>query len=222
MAAALAGRRLVRRHRTAARGARLCADRAAPTATWGLSRRCQRRSRRLSAPGDRRQERGHPRTLHLPASKLGPRIRRPLRRIRRAPAAGRRRAAARPRILGCPNGGPAAKSAYGGPTNVHIPSAVSPFGSQLAPAPTKPKPKPARPLAGSRRRRPRRRPPRRWSRRLCRPRLPRGGEAGQNSAPPAPEPKPKTESPPGETENASKASTPAPPEAKPEPCQDRA
>jgi hypothetical protein len=41
-----------------------------------------------------------------------------------------------------PNGGPAAKSAYGGPTNVHIPSAISPYGSQ-APVSTKPKPQPA-------------------------------------------------------------------------------
>ena len=99
--AGLAGRRFVRRHRRAARGARLRADRAAPTAPGGLSRRCPRRPGWLSAPGDRRPERGDPRTLHVSASKLRSPIRRALPRIRGAPAAGRRPVAAGPRVLGC-------------------------------------------------------------------------------------------------------------------------
>jgi hypothetical protein len=40
-----------------------------------------------------------------------------------------------------PNTSSPAKSAYGGPSNVHIPSAISPFGSPEAPSATKPKPK---------------------------------------------------------------------------------
>jgi hypothetical protein len=40
-----------------------------------------------------------------------------------------------------PNDNPAPKSAYGGPPNVHIPAAISPFGSPDAPSATKPKPK---------------------------------------------------------------------------------
>ncbi len=40
-----------------------------------------------------------------------------------------------------PDGGPAAKSAYGGPANVRIPAAISPVGSPDAPSATKPKPK---------------------------------------------------------------------------------
>jgi hypothetical protein len=39
-----------------------------------------------------------------------------------------------------PNDNPAPKSAYGGPPNVHIPAAISPFGPD-APSATKPKPK---------------------------------------------------------------------------------
>jgi hypothetical protein len=42
-----------------------------------------------------------------------------------------------------PDGGPAAKSAYGGPSNVRIPAAISPVGSPDAPSATKPKPKSA-------------------------------------------------------------------------------
>jgi hypothetical protein len=42
-----------------------------------------------------------------------------------------------------PDGGPAARSAYGGPPNVRIPAAISPVGSPDAPSATKPKPKSA-------------------------------------------------------------------------------
>ena len=42
-----------------------------------------------------------------------------------------------------PNGGPAARSAYSGPTNARIPSAISPFDLPLAPLSTKSKPKSA-------------------------------------------------------------------------------
>jgi hypothetical protein len=41
-----------------------------------------------------------------------------------------------------PNDNPAPKSAYGGPPNVQIPAAISPFGPPDAPSATKPKPKP--------------------------------------------------------------------------------
>jgi hypothetical protein len=46
-----------------------------------------------------------------------------------------------PCFSGPPAGGPAAKSAYGGAANVHIPAAVSPYGAGEAPAGTKPRPK---------------------------------------------------------------------------------
>jgi hypothetical protein len=41
-----------------------------------------------------------------------------------------------------PGGAPAAKSAYGGPANVHIPPAISPYGPEEAPAGKKPRSKP--------------------------------------------------------------------------------
>ena len=44
-----------------------------------------------------------------------------------------------------PDGGPAAKSAYGGPTGVRIPAAISPVGSPDALPATKPKPKSPKP-----------------------------------------------------------------------------
>jgi hypothetical protein len=115
-----------------------------------------------------------------------------------------------------PNGGPAAKSGYGGPTNLRIPSAVSPFGSQLAPLSTTPKPKSAAtahkiPSAKSA---PPAAPP------MVTPPLPppapREAVKPDGSAPTAPTPEPKSDSPPGEIENASTKSAPATPEGKPE------
>jgi hypothetical protein len=118
-----------------------------------------------------------------------------------------------------PNGGPAERSAYGGPANARIPSAISPYGSQLAPDSTKPKPKSAvtdrktpsaktSPAAAP----PTVTPP-------LPPPAPREAAKPDESAPPAPKPEPKTESPPGETENASTTSAPATPESKPEPAK---
>lgn len=46
-----------------------------------------------------------------------------------------------PRVPSAPSPAPAAKSAYGGPPNVHIPAAISPYDGGEAPAGTKPKPK---------------------------------------------------------------------------------
>jgi hypothetical protein len=46
-----------------------------------------------------------------------------------------------PGFSGPPAGGPAARSAYGGPANAHIPAAISPYGAGEAPAGTKPRPK---------------------------------------------------------------------------------
>jgi hypothetical protein len=48
-----------------------------------------------------------------------------------------------PGFPGAPGPAPAAKSAYGGPANVHIPAAISPYDSGAAPAGAKPKPKSA-------------------------------------------------------------------------------
>ena len=121
-----------------------------------------------------------------------------------------------PGVPVAPNGGPAAKSAYGGPTNVRIPSAISPFGPQLAPVPTKPKPKSAAtarkipsakiaPTAAP----PTVAPP-------LPPPAPREAVTPDGSAPAAPSPKPKSDSPPGEIENASTTSAPATPQGKPE------
>jgi hypothetical protein len=118
-----------------------------------------------------------------------------------------------------PNGGPAEKSAYGGPTSARIPSAISPFGSQLAPDSTKPKPKSAAtdrktpsaktsPAAAP----PTVTPP-------LPPPAPREAAKPDESAPPTPKPEPKIESPPGEIENASTTSAPAALENKPEPAK---
>lgn len=98
-----------------------------------------------------------------------------------------------PRFSDAPNGGPAAKSAYGGPTSPRIPSAISPFGSQSAPVSTRAKPKPA---ATARKTPSPAVPP------VIGPPLPAPREAAkpEESAPSAP--KPKIESPPGETEHA--------------------
>ncbi|HZZ24009.1 MAG TPA: hypothetical protein VFE60_16140 [Roseiarcus sp.] len=46
-----------------------------------------------------------------------------------------------PGFSGPHTGGPGAKSAYGGPANVHIPAAISPYGAAEAPAGTKSRPK---------------------------------------------------------------------------------
>jgi hypothetical protein len=116
-----------------------------------------------------------------------------------------------PGIAVGPSGGQPAKSADEGPTNVRIPSAVSPFGSQLAPLSAKPKPKSP---ATARKTAPASAPP------LVTPPLPPPAprEAGKpdESGPTAPNPEPKTDSPPGEIENASTTSAPATPEGKPE------
>jgi len=108
-----------------------------------------------------------------------------------------------------PNGGPAARSAYSGPTNARIPSAISPFDSPLAPLSTKSKPKSA---ATARKIPPAAVPP------VVGPPLPppapREAAKPDESAPPAP--KPKVDSPPDDRENASSARAPAAPEAKPE------
>jgi hypothetical protein len=107
----------------------------------------------------------------------------------------------------------------GGPTTARIPSAISPFGSQLAPDTTKPKPKSAAtdrktpsaktsPAAAP----PTVTPP-------LPPPAPREAAKPDPSAPPAPEPQPKIESPPGEIDNASTTSAPAAPESEPEPAK---
>jgi hypothetical protein len=110
-----------------------------------------------------------------------------------------------------PDGGPAANSPYGGPPDVRIPAAISPFGSPGAPPATKPKPK-----SNATRNNP--------------------GAASPAAVPlPPPKPtenqdsdKPKTDSPPtevesappaaleGANEDASKAGPAAPPDLKPE------
>jgi hypothetical protein len=46
-----------------------------------------------------------------------------------------------PGFSGLPAATPAAKKSYGGPANVHIPAAISPYGAEEAPAGTKPKAK---------------------------------------------------------------------------------
>jgi len=46
-----------------------------------------------------------------------------------------------PGFSGLPATAPAAKKSYGGPANVHIPAAISPYGAGEAPAGTKPKAK---------------------------------------------------------------------------------
>ena len=116
-----------------------------------------------------------------------------------------------PGIRVAPNGGPAAKSASDAPTNVPIPSAISPFGSQLAPLPTKPKPKSAiaRKIAPATTAPPAVAPP-------LPPPAPREAVKPDGSAPTAPNSEPKSDSSPGEIENASTTSKPAAPEGKPE------
>ena len=110
-----------------------------------------------------------------------------------------------------PDGGPATRSAYGGPAGVRIPAAISPVGSPDALPATKPKPKSTKPQGA--------------------------GAAAPAAAVPLPPPKPmenqdsdepKTNSPPtevesvppaapeGAKEDASKASAAAPPDLKPE------
>jgi hypothetical protein len=109
-----------------------------------------------------------------------------------------------PGFSDAPNGGPAAKSAYSGPTSARIPSAISPFGSRSAPVSTKPKPKPA---ATARKTPSPAVPP------VIGPPLPppaaREAAKSEESAPLAP--KPKIESPPGESKNASTTGAPAEP-----------
>jgi hypothetical protein len=113
-----------------------------------------------------------------------------------------------PGFSDAPNGGPTA--------NVHIPTAISPYGPQSAPASTKPKPPQSAvtarkiptaktaPAAGAP---PAVGPP-------LPPPAPREAAKPEELAPPAPKPEPKIESPPGESENASAA--PAAPEANPQ------
>jgi hypothetical protein len=129
------------------------------------------------------------------------------------PAPGVGQLSSGPGIRSAPNGRPAAASDV--PTNVRIPSAVSPFGSQLAPLSTKPKPKSAiaRKIAPATTAPPVLAPP------VLAPPLPppapREAVKPDGSAPAAPKPEPKSDSPPGEIENASTTSKPAP-EDKPE------
>jgi hypothetical protein len=114
-----------------------------------------------------------------------------------------------------PSGGPAPKSAYRGPTNLHIPSAISSYGSQPAPVSTKPKP----PAATARKIPPTNTVPVATPPMVAPPLPPPApSEAAkpEELAPPAPKPQPNIESPPGESENASSASAPAAPDAKPE------
>jgi hypothetical protein len=118
-----------------------------------------------------------------------------------------------------PNGGPAERSAYGGPTNVRIPSAISPYGSQWAPDSTKSKPKSAAT--------PRKTPSAKTSPADAPPAVtpplpppaPREAAKPDESVQPAPKPEPKIESAPGESENASTTSAPATPEGKAEPAK---
>jgi hypothetical protein len=117
-------------------------------------------------------------------------------------------------FLTMPNGGPAARSAYGGPADVRIPATISPVGPPDSLPATKPKPKSSKPQgAGA-----------------------NSGAATPAATVPLPPPKPpenqdsdkqKTNSPPTEVESApptapegaedaSKASPAAPPDLKPE------
>jgi hypothetical protein len=115
-----------------------------------------------------------------------------------------------PPVPGGLDAGPAARSAYGGPSNLHIPDAVSPYGSQQKPIGTKPKPQPV-PTA--------RKSPSPMVAPPLPPPAPREATKPEE-APPATKPEPKVESPPGESENASSApSAPLAPEARPEAAQ---
>jgi hypothetical protein len=115
-----------------------------------------------------------------------------------------------PGIAVAPNGGPAPKYADDWPASVRIPSAVSPFGSQLAPLSGKPKPKPP---ATARKIAPATIPPAATP--PLPPAAPREAVKPDESAPTAPGPELKNDAAPREIDNASKA--PATPEAKPEP-----
>ena len=111
-----------------------------------------------------------------------------------------------------PNGGPPMRSAEGGPPDVRIPSAVSPFGSQFAPSLTKPKPKSA---ATDRKTPPNKTAPGAIAPTAAPPLpppAPREAVKPDESAPPAaPTPEPKSDSPPGDSQNASTANAPATP-----------
>ncbi len=110
-------------------------------------------------------------------------------------------------------GGTAPRSAYGGPAEVHIPTAISPYGQSASPK--------AKPPAATARKT----PPSNAAPAAAPPTIgpplppPAPREATtppEQSAPPAPKPEPKNESAPDENQNASSASSPATPEAKPE------
>ena len=105
---------------------------------------------------------------------------------------------------GFPDSGPAARSAYSGPTNVRIPSAISPFDSPLAPLSTKSKPKSP---ATARKISPAAVPPAVGP--PLPPPAPREAAKPDESGPPAPKPDPKVDSAPDDRENASSASAPA-------------
>ena len=112
-------------------------------------------------------------------------------------------------------GGTAPRSAYGGPAEVHIPTAISPYG-QSAPGSAKPKP----PAATARKTPPSNAAPAAAPPTIGPPLPPPAPREAttppERSTPPAPKPEPKNESAPGENENASSASPPATAEAKPE------
>ncbi len=145
---AAVGSAVPRRHRTRSRGSRIRVDGAAYAPAGSLSCGRQRRSRASSASHHRRQERSNPRALHYPARNWAP-----------APEArdaefGEPQSSGvgsplGPGFAGPPAAAAMAKSTYGGPANVHIPAAVSPYGvgetrggikARLKSAPTERKP----------------------------------------------------------------------------------
>ena len=207
MAAALAGRGLVRRHRRAARGARLRADRAAPTAPWGLSRRCPRRPRGLSAPRDRRSGAGRSSNASAPRRETsGPAYAVRYSEFAEPPAAGRRPAAAWPRILGRAERRPGGKirlqrtderahSERHQPVRLAAGAALDEAEAEVRRNRPQDSPGEAGPPAVG--------PP-------LPPPAPREAAKPDESARSAPKPEPKVESaPPDERENASSASAPA-------------
>ena len=110
------------------------------------------------------------------------------------------------------SGAPSAKSAYSGPANVRIPSAVSPFGSQLAPSSMRPKSKSAptgRLIPSTKGAPPTASPP------LPPPAPPREAVKPDELPPPAAAPEPKIDSSPGDVEHASttEPAESAPPQA---------
>ena len=115
------------------------------------------------------------------------------------------------------SGAPSAKSAYSGPANVRIPSAVSPFGSQLAPSSMRPEIEVGSnrpPDSILQRARPRPPPPP-----LPPPAPPREAVKPDELPPPAAAPEPKIDSSPGDVEHASTtepAESPPPQSAAPE------